>query len=84
MTEVAKCSEGMAASGLPPRTVQTLPAGAPELLSVLDHHPAQLGRAAVRQHQTLARGVPGRRGRQLPVADQPEVEHRVQAGGSPG
>ena len=82
MTDVAKCSEGMAASGFPPeKTVQCTPPGPPELLAVLDHHAAQLGCAAV-VHEALRRRVPGRRGGHRPVADHADVERRVQQRGA--
>ena len=45
------------------------PAGTPELLAVLDHHPPQLRRQPV-VHQARPRRVPGRRRRDGPVADQ--------------
>ncbi len=62
-------------------TVQRGPAGPPELLAVLDHHAPQLGRAAV-LHVALGGGVPGRSGRDRPVADQPDVERRVDPRGA--
>ena len=57
-------------------TVQRRPALLPELLAVLDHHPPQLRRAAV-LHQALLGRVPRRSGRDHPVADDPDVERRV-------
>ena len=60
----------------PEDTVQRGPAGPPEVLAVLDHHPSQLRRPPV-LHQALGRRVPGWRGRDRPVADESEVERRV-------
>ena len=60
----------------PENTVQRGPAGPPEVLAVLDHHPSQLGRPPV-LHQALGRRVPGWRGRDRPVADESDVERRV-------
>ena len=65
----------------PEDTVQRGPAGPPELLAVLDHHAPQLRRAAV-LHVPLGRRVPRRRGRDRPVADQPDVERRVDPRGA--
>ena len=82
MTEVAKCSDGMAARGLPPRkpyseAQRDLQNSSP--YSTIMRRSS--GRAAV-VHQTLARGVPRRRGRHGPVADEPEVERRVDVRGA--
>ena len=62
--------------------VEVGPAFSPEQFSVLDHHPAQCG-GTVGVKATQARGVPGRSGRDDPVAGGPEVEHRVHARGGP-
>ena len=73
---------GHGGQGVPPEdTVQRGPAGPPEVLAVLDHHAPQLRRAPV-VHVALGRRVPGRRGRHRPVAEQPDVERRVDAGGA--
>jgi hypothetical protein len=58
-------------------TIERAPVGLPELLAVLVHHAPQLGGPAV-VHPPARGGVPGRRGRHRPVADQAEVERRVQ------
>ena len=57
-------------------TVERLPALLPELLAVLDHHAAQREPPPSPSAAVLRR-VPRRRGRERPVDDDAEVEHRV-------
>ena len=60
--------------------VERPPGALPERLPVLDHHAPHRG--LPRPERALLRRVPRRRGRQRPVADEPEVEDRVDLRGA--
>ena len=77
MTDVAKCSEGMAASGLPPRTLYRGSQPSFQNCSPYSTIIRRIGDVAASPSRPVQRRVPGRRRRHAPVADQPEVEHRV-------
>ena len=82
ITEVAKCRDGMAARGLPPRKPYS--GAQPDFQNCSPYSTIIRRSSGVRPSsiRPCARGVPGRGGRDRPVAEQPEVERRVDVRGA--